>query len=729
MGALASALVSPAAASPRASPGDAPDVRLVGPDLNGGRPLPIELGHEVRASHRRTARAPDVGDRKNWLSLDEVSGQLYLKRYKLRGEGSHVEVWVANDRDIVSTRLSFPSGDCRNDERVVVTDRQIRYLIRQFDGNIFPKMSEGFSRPPRRNGDAAALPFLLDLPRDYYEGPGRRIVVLVDNVRDENFYDLDNSNNASYIAGFFSSQYAELLDRNVLTIDAFDWLHRLRGSPPHEPVPGDPCKSKPARPYLYEGVLAHEYQHLLEYYRDSAEATWVNEGLSDWAQTVTGYVDARIPITEVDFDTHVQAFLGWLGVQTPANPNPSDSGPENSLNLWKDQGDAELLADYGAAYTLMLYLADHYGDGFLRRLHRREGVGLSGVQAILDDVAPGTSAEGVVHRWAATNALDAVLDDGAALTGGAPQDYSSRRLNAAINWETPDAYSTEGAPPNGSDYVRLRDGTGEFLEASAIQQIDFDGATTLRPEPVEWLVDTDPPEHPDDPALYSGASDDADRAIVQAVTVPQASPSLSFETAYEIDEGFDGGFVQVSTDDGETYVSLSNEHTTDDFPPGGSEPGRHAPGLTGVSGGWTQMSFDLSPYAGQEVLLAFRYVTDGTVTGPGWWIDDIAVGGQVISTGDDLDGWATPSELRPLPVSGFTVQLVAYDDAHANAWVYELPLDAKLDGGLADEGLPAAIGNTAQTVAAIVTYDEPTERVEQYAPYTLTVDGVDQPGG
>ena len=34
-----------------------------------------------------------------------------------------------------------------------------------------------------------------------------------------------------------------------------------------------------------------------------------------------------------------------------------------------------------------------------------------------------------------------------------------------------------------------------------------------------------------------------------------------------------------------------------------------------------------------------------------------------------------------------------------------------------------------QKVVAIVAYDEPTEQVQQYAPYTLTVNGVAQPGG
>ena len=32
-------------------------------------------------------------------------------------------------------------------------------------------------------------------------------------------------------------------------------------------------------------------------------------------------------------------------------------------------------------------------------------------------------------------------------------------------------------------------------------------------------------------------------------------------------------------------------------------------------------------------------------------------------------------------------------------------------------------------VVAIIAYDEPTEQVQQYAPYTLTVNGRLQPGG
>ena len=100
----------------------------------------------------------------------------------------------------------------------------------------------------------------------------------------------------------------------------------------------------------------------------------------------------------------------------------------------------------------------------------------------------------------------------------------------------------------------------------------------------------------------------------------------------------------------------------------------------------------------------------------GWWIDDVAVGATAISNGEDLDAWDSPSEVNATEVAGFTVQLVAYDDAHDTAHWFELPLNESFDGSISGAELDDAIGVSAETVA-------------QYAPYALTVDGTRQPGG
>jgi hypothetical protein len=687
-------------------------VRHVGPNI--GADMPVVPGN---AKIGKPPLGPaKVGGVRTWLALDFVGGFFYLKNYTLRAVDGHVEVWVANNTD-------FPVGDCRNDGvRNVVTDAQAAYLADEFENNMYPLESQAFSVPPDRNGKHALLPKLIpSVPSAEYKGEGENIVVLVDNVRDENYFDTDNANTFSYVAGFFSTTLNTFFDRNVMTIDSFDWLHRTGAEPPNDPST-DPCTSAPARPFLYEGVFAHEYQHLLESYEDGDEVNWVNEGLSDWAQTLTGYVDPSVGIDDVDFDSHIQCFLGWLTVATPANPIPRPtSGPENSLTEWSDQGDGEILCDYGAAYTIMELLADRYGNDFMTALHRDDANGFDGLQAVLEQFNVADDAADIVHDWAAMVALDGVLDDGASLNGGDAADFKVSTLDATIKWDNVHAYDTPGAPPNGSDYMRLRDGGDAFLGAGAIDSISFNGTSEIS-SPVEWTVDNG--------ALYSGSGDELDRMIAREVAVPAGSPTLTFDAAWDTEALWDFGYVQVSTDGGQTYTSLATADTTTDHDPD-ADPRvvANLPGFTGDSAGFRPQSVDLSAYAGQNVILAFRYITDASVVLPGFWVDNVAINGTVISDGTSLAGWQSQSQILPFEVSGYTVQLIAYNDAHTAAWIGTLALDADFDGSLSDVALDAVIGTTAQTVAAIVTYDEPTESSGLYARYELTVNGVTQPGG
>jgi hypothetical protein len=735
--------------APSGSPGRAPGARIagaappsaagyletrhVGPDFNQGKPLPLADQPGFRAAQageaeQGTETKPKVGARRTWLGLDDVASTVYLKDYTLRGIGRHVEVWIAS-LSSVRDALDFPIGDCRNGERTRITDDQVEQLIEEFDENIYPKESAAFSVPRPRDGSKAVLPAVVPgLSKNAYRGDGDKLVLLIDNVRDDNFYDTNNAGNKPYIAGFFYSVFNDAFDRNVMTLDGFDWLHRTGARPPDDPVPGDNCASAPARPFLYEGTLAHEYQHLLEHYEDPDEALWVNEGLSDWAETLTGYQDPKVPITRAGFSGHIQCFLGHLGTQTPANPNPREGGPENSLTAWEDQGPGEILCDYGAAYTMMELLHGRHGDAFMTRLHRDDAGGLKSLEDLLAESRPGAGALDVVDEWAAMVTLDGVLDDGATLTGADPKDLTVPTLDAIINWDTRHTHDTPGAPPNGSDYVRVRDGQGAYLPASAIESVSFDGASTLPPTPVEWVVD--PNGHaPGDAALYSGTGGGLDRSIVRSVAVPRGGATLTFDTRYQTEAGFDFGFVQVSTDGGQSFKSLPATTTVSERDPSSlPELAAILPGYTGDSKGWIAEKVDLSAYQGQTILLAFRYVTDPAVNGPGWWIDNLALGGVPLSDGSTLAGWSSPTQINPAEVAGFTVRLIAYTADHKAAWAATMPLDANLDGALSGEVLRTAIGATAEVVAVLVTYRDPTETIDQYAPYTLKVNGVTQPG-
>ena len=674
----------------------------------------------------RTASTPSVGTVLPMLAYDDLNGILLVKNFTLRGVGSHSEVWVASDKDKVSTGLDFPAGDCRNDGvRNVITDAQVNYLIGQFDSNMYPIESNAFSVAPNTlDGTGAPLADAIHVPADSYEGPADRVVVLVDNVRDQNFYDADNANGYSYIAGFYTSTFDLFLNRQVMTIDAFDWLHRTTANPPDDPAPGDLCTNANARPFLYEGVFAHEYQHLLENYVDVDEGSWTNEGLSDHAQTITGYVDPSIPITDPGEDSHIQCFLGWLNQLTPANPLPRKGGPENSLTLWGDQTDfeSEVLCDYGAAYSFMEFLHDQFGGQFMKDLHLEPLNGLAGLDAVLAAHSTGLTGMELIERWATMVAIDASLDDGFSLTGGDAADYSTDTLNASINWDNKQAFAGPGVPANGSDYVRLRDGGGAYLRADQIDGVEFNGASKLAKLPVEWKVDKSPPKG-SDKALYSGKGDNLDRAIVQKVKIKDGK--LKVDTAWSTEEGYDYAYVQVSTDGGKKYKSV---HCTDsiDAPLG--------PGFEGISGGGKKPKFvtekcNLKKYAGKNVLLAFRYVTDPGVQFKGFWVDDVTLDGSPVSDGKSLKGWKSITQIHPVQVENWFVRLVAIDESGNEVSIGSIPLDANFDGSLTGADLDAIIGTTADTVAAIVTFEDSTETVLQTAPYTLRVDGVVQPGG
>jgi hypothetical protein len=670
--------------------------------LDGER-VEVPDRHRPGARTRAAAATPPVGTKRQWLGLDDVNGSIYRKDYTLRGVGRHIEVWVADD-------LAFPAGDCRAKVpgTTQVTDAQVAHLVREFDTNMYPEQTAAFSTPPDRDGTKARLKADANGGGGVYTGAGDRTVTLVDNVRDENFYDFPAS--PTYTAGFFSAQLNELFDRNVMTIDAFDWLHRTGANPPNEPT-GDLCTSRPARPNLYEGTFAHEWQHLLHYYTDPHETTWVNEGLSDFAQTLTGYVDARATVFRRGADSHIFCFQGFGTVRTDFNTNPRDcGGPENSLTLWGESPNPNAtLADYGNAYSFMLFLHDRYGTDLISRLHR------DGDRQGLASVAAALKREGVrdlyqvVHDYQSMVLLDKPVSAGRVY--GVPKSrVTTRSLDSTVNRANPAINATPGAAPNGADYVPFRP------HGRDLRSVHFSGARTLPPLPLTWTVVANDPDRRGNPVLWSGDRSDLDSAAVTTVAVPARGATLRLLAKYGAEEGFDHGYVTVSTDGGKTYKAVAGDKTVE---------GPLGPALSGTTTGFEPHTFDLSGYAGKTVLLGFRYVSDGGVDEGGLLVDDVTLGGAAVSDGASLAAFDSPTQIRATPVRNWNLRLVGLDEKRAVA------LQIEVDGRHAVRLDPVRLAalKPFPTVVAVVAYDEPTEQVGQYAPYTLTVNGKRQPGG
>lgn len=158
---------------------------------------------------------------------------------------------------------------------------------------------------------------------------------------------------------------------------------------------------------------------------------------------------------------------------------------------------------------------------------------------------------------------------------------------------------------------------------------------------------------------WSDKADLLDNRLTRTVDLTPYSGktvTLSFWTEYAIEEFWDFGFVQVSTDGGITWMSLPDlegRTTYTHDPDAKADIVANLPGLTGFSNGWVHETFDLSPYAGSSIRLRFRYMTDWAVNFDGWFLDEITItadGSTIFYDGaETLDpGWTAKGWTRTL---------------------------------------------------------------------------------
>jgi len=325
-------------------------------------------------------------------------------------------------------------------------------------------------------------------------------------------------------------------------------------------------------------------------------------------------------------------------------------------------------------------------------------------------------AYSVLHDYQSMVLLDIVGDSKYGIVLGADKKkVTSKSLRSTVNLANPQSYSVPGAAPNGSDYVLLQK-NGQPLAGKDLRSLKFQGATTLPTLPLAWTLVNNDPDRPGNSVLFSGNASNTDASAVIPVTVPTTDPTLTFLAKYGAELTYDYGYVQVSTDGGTTYTSIAGDKTVD---------GPLGPGLNGTTTGFEPHSFDLSAYAGKSILLSFRYVSDGGVNEGGLQVDDVKLGGALLSDGSSLAPFKSPTQIKPITVKNWNLKLVGLDEANSFAWQFEF--NGKSDLSL--NWIQLALLALFPKVVAIVAYDEPTEQVQQYAPYTLTVNGVVQPGG
>ncbi|MCD4766545.1 MAG: immune inhibitor A [Methanosarcinales archaeon] len=469
----------------------------------------------------------------------------------------------------------------------LISHTQLKYLLNEFDNNIYPTDTSIFGEP---------------LPRG---DEGQKVWILIHNIRDEAYYD---SEVQWYIAGYFSASEDAENNKNMMHIDSYDWANRIG--------------SDVARPYLYEGVFAHEFEHLIHFDSDPDEPSWVDEGLANMAGFLCGYGHSS---------GHVAYYMVYH--------------PMTSLTFWGGG-----LEDYGASYLFQLYLYEKYGGtDFTSALVQEQANGIAGIENTLATLGYNDiTFDDIFDNWTIANYMDDTHEND--LYG-----YNTLDIGTIDSW----GYSIE--------YVLQNVWVGDPLEVPFVYPISifdnpqpytahyhrFGGQPTLRTA-LDGDDTTGTPAYNGTYEWYSDAEAWAWHSFNQTFDIPTGGATLNFYTFYEIEEDWDYGYVEVYDHNTDEWYTLNATGTVDyvayaqDNPnvPAGREPSDYEANdrwhaFTGNCNDWISVSMNLTPFAGHTIDIYFRTWQDGAFTLQMMYVDDISI--PEIGFFDDVeageDGW------------------------------------------------------------------------------------------
>jgi hypothetical protein len=425
----------------------------------------------------------------------------------------------------------------------------------------------------------------------------------------------------------------------------------------------------------YETVLAHEFQHMIHWYRDRNEETWVNEGLSEFAQEVAGFGPST---------NFVNSFT-WQ--------------PDTQLNAWglSSMGNE---AHYGAAYLFMTYFAQRFGAELTRALVAHPANGTLGVNAVLAETGGGLTFDDLFADWVVANYLD--QPDALGLEGiyGYRNSNLESPLLDATYEEYPTALRQTTVANYGTDYLLLA-GEGDVV-------FHFNGGRTTR------LADL--PATTGRYFWWSNRGDNFDTRLTRRFDLRTIAPGTPVEMSaqlwWDMEQDYDIAYVMVSRD-GHTWEILPGESTTL-----GEGSSAFGPGYTGSSSGWHTEHFDLTAFAGEEVYVRFEYVTDDAINARGLFISNIAIPaiGYTSDFGQNADGWEsegwllTDNQMR----QDWIIQVLTLEDENLVA-IEQVAVDEQ--GSVSLEIPDLGAGRTA-----VIAISGATTAVTEVAPYEYWIE-------
>jgi len=337
------------------------------------------------------------------------------------------------------------------------------------------------------------------------------------------------------------------------------------------------------------GVLAHEFQHMIHWFRDRNESSWLNEGFSELAAFINGY-----------------DVGGFDYLYT--------SDPDLQLNDWPNDPSATT-PHYGAAFLFVDYFLDRFGDDATKTLIGHQDNGMGSVDAVLDELNitdPLTGkpirADDVFIDWVLASYLkDGSITDGRYTYHNYPNAPSPSPVESI--YTCPSETLTRDVHQYGVDYIRIA--------CPGTYNLHFEGSIQVGVLPAE--------AHSGNYAFWSNKGDESDMALTRSFDFRDHNGplTLTYWTWYDLEEDYDYLYLEVSMD-GEHWQILSTPSGTPEDPSGNSY-GWGYNGLSGGDGRWIKEEVDLSQYSGEHVQIRFEYITDAAVNGEGFLLDDISI--------------------------------------------------------------------------------------------------------
>jgi hypothetical protein len=449
---------------------------------------------------------------------------------------------------------------------------------------------------------------------EYVQRPAgnENIDVMIYNIVDENYYDPEYP---FYIAGFFWASINEEFDQNMIFIDTLDWVNRLGPGVLH--------------PYAYEGVVAHELEHLIHNDHDYDELSWVDEGLADLAEYLNEFGHPA---------SHVVYYLAFH---------------RTSLTKWGGG-----LEDYGASYLFQLYLLENFGDktggvwdnGWTRGLVAEPANSIEGIE-----LRTGASMNDLYDAWILANYLDnpVLLGAGDFPLGYWEIDLAPFESTAYSPWSIArsitDIYGSDhrGNLPTSRYWGGYMSETVEYpvgaLDPYAPLYGTYKGIQPAMDINLRGDRQSGVAPHGGGHEVASGAANMLTDRMLQ-LNVPVGG-TLTFWTWYQIELDWDYGFVEASSDGGTSWSPIPGSITQYNDNPNNSTAWANSlvggqvstdTAITGNSGGWVLASFTLPS---GSVLVRFSYYTDEAALEAGWFIDEVAVNGFSDGFEDGCDNW------------------------------------------------------------------------------------------